>query len=132
MFGGGFGGGEESRANFGGEDIQIAISISFEESFLGVSKKVAYSRNVKIANIQDKTCSTCHGKGRVTKRVQTPFGIMQSQGACPDCGGLGKTYTKDGRSIDNPFEKQKNTIEVKIPEAINDGVYIKFAGKGNE
>lgn len=57
---------------------------------------------------------------------------MQSQGACPDCGGLGKTYTKDGKAITSPFEKRKDTIEVKIPEGINDGVYIKFAGKGNE
>jgi len=57
---------------------------------------------------------------------------MQTQAACSACGGVGHTYTKDGKSIHNPFEKIRETIDVKIPEGITDGVYIKFAGKGND
>jgi len=42
--------------------------------------------------------------------------MMQSQTACPDCGGIGHQYTKDGKTIPSPFENKKETIEVKIPE----------------
>jgi len=28
----------------------------------------------------------CAGRGRVTKQVQSPFGVMQTQSACPTCG----------------------------------------------
>ena len=57
---------------------------------------------------------------------------MQSQSACPDCWGIGHQYTKDGKTIKSPFENHKDIIEVKIPEGIHDGVYIKFAGKGHQ
>jgi molecular chaperone DnaJ len=131
MFGGGFGG-QEAPRDFSGEDIKIAITISFEENYLGTVKKVSYSRNTKLSGIDEKTCSICHGSGRVSKRMQTPFGTMQTQTACSTCGGVGHIYAKDGRSLDSPFEKAKEIVEVKIPEGITDGVYIKFAGKGNE
>jgi molecular chaperone DnaJ len=64
------------------------------------------------------------------QQIQTPFGVMQSQAACPTCGGSGNIYTKDGRVLDNGgLEKVKETLEVKIPAAINSGAYIKFANK---
>lgn len=69
----------------------------------------------------------------MTQQVQTPFGVMQSQGACPKCGGSGKIYTKDGKVLTNGgLEKTKETLEVKIPAAIKPGAYIKFANKGDE
>lgn len=57
---------------------------------------------------------------------------MQTQWVCPECSGIGRTYSKDGKTIESPFESQKEIVDVKIPEGINDGVYIKFAGKGNQ
>jgi molecular chaperone DnaJ len=58
---------------------------------------------------------------------------MQSQATCPKCDGSGKIYTKDGKPLANGWlEKEKETLEVKIPAAIKAGAYIKFAGKGNE
>jgi molecular chaperone DnaJ len=64
--------------------------------------------------------------------MQTPFGMMQTQGACPECGGVGKTYTQHGKEVSSPFESKKEVVDVHIPESINDGVYIKFTGKGNQ
>ena len=123
----------QSRTDsFSGEDIKVWIEISFEESYLWVTKKVAYTRKVKMSGIDEKECSTCNGKGRVSRTVQTPFGMMQSQTACPDCGGIGRQYTKWWKTISSPFEDKKETIEVKIPDWINDGVYIKFAAKGHQ
>lgn len=133
IFGGGFGGGSRRKSNQGGEDIQVAIDISFEESYTGVTKKVAYNRMKKVAGTDEKKCETCDGHGSVVQQVQTPFGVMQSQAACPKCEGSGKIYSKDGKPLENGgLEKVKETLEVKIPAAIKAGAYIKFASKGNE
>lgn len=133
IFGGGFGWWSRKKSTQGGEDIQVAIDISFEESYTGVTKKVAYSRMKKIAGVEEKKCEACNGHGKVVQQIQTPFGVMQSQWACPNCNWSGKIYMKDGKILANGWlEKVKDTLEVKIPAAIKSGAYIKFAGKGNE
>ena len=133
IFGGGFGWWSRRKSTQGGEDIQVAIDISFEESYTGVTKKVAYSRMKKVVGAEEKKCESCNGHGSVVQQVSTPFGVMQSQAACPTCGGSGKIYTKNGKPLANGWlEKEKETLEVKIPAAIKAGAYIKFAGKGNE
>lgn len=133
IFGGGFGWWSRRKSTQGGEDIQVAIDISFEDSYTGTTKKISYSRMKKVAGAQEKKCETCNGHGSVVQQVQTPFGVMQTQGACRTCGGSGKIYTKDGKPLANGWlEKTKELLEVKIPAAIRPGAYIKFAGKGNE
>ena len=49
------------------------IEITFEESYLGVKKKIAYTRNIKVEGISEEACSHCNGTGRVTQQAQTPF-----------------------------------------------------------
>ncbi|MCX6824800.1 MAG: DnaJ domain-containing protein [candidate division SR1 bacterium] len=133
IFGGGFGSGSKRKTSQGGEDIQVAIDISFEESYTGVTKKIAYNRMKKVTGADEKKCETCNGHGSVMQQIQTPFGVMQSQGACPKCGGSGKIFTKNGEVLSNGgLEKIKEVLEVKIPAAIKAGAYIKFASKGNE
>ena len=133
IFGGWFGGGGRSKANAGGDDITLAIHISFEESYLGVEKKIAYEKMKKIAGATEHTCETCKGRGQVAQNIQTPFGVMQSQTACRACGGMGKTYTKDGKTLPpGGLEQAREVVEIKIPAGIREGAYIKFAGKGND
>lgn len=133
IFGGGFGWWSRRKSAQGGEDIQVAIDISFEECYTGVTKKIAYSRMKKVDGAEEKKCETCNGRGSVVQQIQTPFGVMQSQWACRTCGGSGKIYMKDGKPLANGWlEKMKETLDVKIPAAIRPGAYIKFAGNGNE
>jgi len=134
IFGGGwFGWWSRRKSTQGGEDIQIAIDISFEESYTWVKKKIAYSRMKKVVGTEEKKCETCGGRGSVVQQIQTPFGVMQSQWACKTCGGSGKIYMKDGKPLANGgLEKIKETLELEIPAAINPGAYIKFTNKWNE
>jgi molecular chaperone DnaJ len=133
IFGGGFGWWWRRKTTQGGEDIQVAIDITFEESYLGITKKVAYNRMKKVVGAEEKRCETCNGHGSVAQHIQTPFGVMQSQWTCPACGGNGNTYTKNGKPLANGWlETVKETLEVKIPAAIKSGSYIKFSNKGNE
>jgi len=114
-------------------DIQIAIQITFEESYLWAGKKISYSRMKKMQWMEERKCETCGGHGRVTQQVQTPFGVMQSQWACPKCWWIGKIYLKDGREIWAWWlEKIKDIVEIKIPAGIKAWAYIKFTDKWND
>lgn len=133
IFGGWFGWWSRTKKAPGGEDIQVGIDITFEESYLWVHKKISYSRMKKIAGVEEKTCDTCKWRGSVVQQIQTPFGTMQSTWACPNCGGVGKIFTKDGRLLAHGWlEKVKDIMDISIPAGIKSGAYIKFTGKGNE
>lgn len=133
IFGGGFGGWSRSKKSPWGEDIQVAIDISFEESYLGVAKKISYTRMKKIEGVEEKPCDTCKWRWSVVQQIQTPFGVMQSSWACPSCGGTGKLYSKWGRLLGNGgLDKTKEIIDIKIPAGIKSGAYIKFTSKWNE
>lgn len=121
------------RKNTWWEDIKIAINITFEESYLWTSKKVWYDRLIKSQWAQETKCETCNGRGVVSQQVQTPFGIMQTQWACPKCWWTGKIYTKDWKILPNWWlEKTRETIQVQIPEWIKSGSYIKYANKWHQ
>lgn len=133
IFGWGFGGSSRQRRNTNGEDITIGLTITFDESFLGTTKKFSYEKLQKITGTTEKICDTCKGRGSVVQQVQTPFGVMQSQAACRTCGGIGKIFMKDGKELPSwGLHKGKEILEVKIPAWIKDGAYIKFTGKWND
>ncbi len=134
MFGGGFwGAGARTRRPSKGEDLEKQIEISFEEAFLGTKKKIAYTRHIKVSGVVEETCAHCHGTGRVTQQAQTPFGVFQTQAACPECSGFWKLYKKDWKQVQNGgLEAHKETLDLEIPAGIKSGSYLKYAEKGNE
>ena len=133
IFGGGFGGGGRQRKNTNWEDITIGLTITFEEGFVGTTKKFSYEKLKKEPGTIETICDHCRGRGAVSQQVQTPFGVMQSQVACRNCGWIGKIYTKDGRTLPAwGLHKDKEILEVKIPAGIKDGAYIKYTNKWND
>lgn len=131
---GGFGGGGAAarRQVMQGEDLKRVIEISFEESFLGVEKKISYTKLQKVEGVKEEVCKECGGKGRISQQVQTMFGVMQAQNTCPTCQGYGKIFTKDGKPLANGgLEETTATLEIRIPAGIRDDAYLKYAGKGN-
>lgn len=133
MFWWGFWGGGRTRRASKGEDLEKHIEITFEEAYLGVKKKIAYTRERKIEGLSEETCSHCHGRGTVAQQVQTPFGVIQTQGACSHCSGLGVIYKKNWKLIENGgLEGYKEILNVEIPAGIKSGSYLKYAGKGSD
>jgi len=48
----------------------VAIDISFEESYTGATKKIAYSRMKKVVGAEEKTCETCNAHGSVVQQIR--------------------------------------------------------------
>ena len=132
MFGGGFWWGRSKRKTKG-DDLEKQIEISFEEAFLGVKKKIAYTREVLIEGTTQETCSHCHGTGRVSQQVQSIFGVVQTQAACPKCQWTGTIFKKDGKELENGgVRAHKEILELNIPAGIKHGAYLKYAARGND
>jgi len=134
IFGGWFGGfAWESRWPRRWSDLKKRVTITFDESYLWTKKKISYTRKKVVEWAEKKTCDTCNWSGRITKQVQSPFGVMQTQSACPVCGGSGSVYYKDWKKLWNWWlEEKKEILEIKIPAWINNDVYLKYSWKWDE
>jgi molecular chaperone DnaJ len=57
---------------------------------------------------------------------------MQTASTCPACNGTGKTIKNRPSGSDaNGMIKETETVEIKIPAGVEDGMQLKVSGKGN-
>ncbi|AOW19699.1 molecular chaperone DnaJ [Urechidicola croceus] len=132
--GGGFGGGGNSRtARVKGSNLRIKVKVTLEDIANGIEKKVKVRRKVKAEGVTFKTCTTCNGQGQVMRVTNTILGRMQTSATCPTCQGAGQTIDSrpKGSDISGMVQKEE-TVSIKIPAGVTDGVQLKVTGKGNE
>ncbi|MDG1728373.1 MAG: molecular chaperone DnaJ [Algibacter sp.] len=134
-FGGGFsgfgGGGGQRRVK--GSNLRIRVKLTLEEIAIGVEKKVKVKRKVQAPGTTYKTCSTCNGAGQVTRIANTILGRMQTSAPCNVCGGAGQTIDKKPSDADaQGLKVTEETVSIKIPAGVVDGMQLKVSGKGNE
>ena len=142
---GGFGGSTSRRSDPNaprrGSDVRVGLNISFEEAAFGCEKEITVGIIEPCADCGStgcapgttpEVCSECSGSGQVVTQQRTPFGIAQSVGQCPKCGGRGKIIhqpCKTCRGMGNIRRQHK--ISVKVPAGIDDGQALPLRGKGN-
>ncbi len=144
IFGGGFGGGgrrQNPNAPRRGSDAGATVIISFDEAAKGCKKKVPVQRiapcgecggNGAKKGTNPTTCPECGGAGQVTRQQRTPFGVMQTQSACPRCQGRGKIIETPCPSCGGQGRvRQTEQVGINIPAGIDDGQVINIPGKGN-
>ena len=125
VVGGGFGGGQTQRSGpRRGENLRVRLNITFEEAAFGCEKEINVGRV--------EQCPDCKGTGSVRTTQRTPFGVVQTSGACKKCGGRGKIIHQPCPRCGSRGAVRKNqTIKVKIPAGIDDGQTLNLRGKGN-
>jgi molecular chaperone DnaJ len=130
---GGFGGGSSrGRARVKGSNLRIRVKLTLEEIANGVEKKVKVRRKVKAEGVSFKTCSTCNGRGQVMRVTNTILGRMQTSSTCPTCQGTGEVIDKRPKNADNSgLILKEETVAIKIPAGVTEGVQLKVNGKGN-
>ncbi len=130
--GGGFGGGGR-RARVKGSNLRIRVKLTLEEIANGVEKKIKVKRKKVAQGTTYKTCTTCHGSGQVTRIQNTILGRMQTSAPCNVCHGAGQTIDKKPANADtNGMLAADETVMIKIPAGVVEGMQLKVSGKGNE
>ena len=132
-FGGGFGGfGGQRQRTARGSNLRIRVKLSLEEIANGVEKKVKVKRKKQAPGVTYKTCGSCNGTGQVTRVTNTILGRMQTASPCTNCGGLGQVIDLRPSDADaKGFIVEEETVSIKIPPGVEDGMQLKVSGKGN-
>lgn len=135
----GFGGGQARRV-LRGSNLRIKVKLTLEEIDKGCEKKIKVSKYVPCPTCggsgakdgKTETCSHCHGTGVVTEMRRTILGQMQTQSACPHCGGEG-TVVKDKchNCHGDGIIKSEEILTIKIPAGVQDGMQLAMQGMGN-
>lgn len=134
-FGGGFsgfgGGGGQRRSK--GSNLRIKVKLTLEEIANGVEKKVKVKRKVQAPGVTYKTCGTCNGTGQVVRVTNTILGRMQTASPCSTCGGMGQSIDSKPNNADaQGMILEDETVSIKIPAGVVDGMQLKVSGKGND
>lgn len=119
-----------------GSDLKYNLSISLEDAFKGVDKKINFSTEVKCSPCSGKgtkdtggtnTCTQCGGAG-VVRMQQGFFAVEQT---CNKCGGVGQIIKNPCQTCHGTgrYSKQKHII-VNVPAGIEDNTRIRITGEG--
>jgi molecular chaperone DnaJ len=139
LFGGAAGGAAGRRGRAAAErgaDLQVEVTVSFDDALKGVTARVPVDK--------PDTCETCHGSGakpgttpKVCPECQGRGVVAQNQGffalsqPCARCRGNG-TIIEDPCATCGGSGLQHKTrrYAVKIPAGVKDGSRIRIKGKG--
>ena len=138
----GFGGGSSQGQRVQrGRDIRTRIKVTLEEIASGCEKEVTIERNRPCPdcngrgtkNASDvKTCPTCKGTGTIQTVTNTLFGRALNTSTCPHCQGTGKVVTNPcGRCKGTGLVRQKETVKVRIPAGVENGMQLTLRGEGH-
>lgn len=137
-----FGGGRgEARTQSRGQDINIAVTLEFEEACFGCEKNITLNKTDKCSTCNGTgakngkeftTCRDCNGSGRVRFQQNTLFGTTIREAGCPKCNGTGKIIKEKCPDCNGKGEKKTTkTVKVKFPAGIDNGQTLRMRGEGN-
>jgi len=139
MFGGAGGEAEAQRRNRG-VDLEMPLTITFEESAFGVEKEITLDKKNTCERCAGKgaepdskliTCPKCHGQGQIRSSRRTILGTIATSVVCDRCEGAGKIPEKPCTECHGTGVKRgKNTIKVSIPAGIDNAQRIRVSGEG--
>jgi molecular chaperone DnaJ len=136
IFGGGRGRGGGGPQVYRGADLRYNLEITLEQAASGFDTTIRVPSSDKCETCNGSgakpgtsatTCGTCNGHGQV--RMQQGFFSIQQ--TCPKCHGTGKVITDPCSPCGGVGRIKRNkTLEVKIPQGIDNGMRIRVSGNG--
>jgi molecular chaperone DnaJ len=128
------------RGARGGDDVAVAVSLSFAESAAGVTREVEYGVIGTCETCEGSgaapgshmvRCATCGGQGQVRQVSRGPFGQFLRTQVCPDCHGEGESPSDPCPDCRGAGRRPATmTLTVDVPAGISNGQRIRIAGRG--
>jgi molecular chaperone DnaJ len=137
-FTGGSSRGSSGRRSAGnrGNDLRYDLTISLEDAYKGLEKKIEYTTYKKCVDCKGSgaepgskpiKCDYCGGNGK----IRSNQGFFTVQQTCPQCTGYGETIGKACKKCKGNGKIQSDeNVSVKIPKGVDDGTRIRLSGKG--
>ena len=124
----------------GGDDVGVAVRISFVESAHGVARTVEYDAVGTCAACEGsgaapgadiERCSMCAGQGQVRQVSRGAFGQFVRAQTCPQCRGAGDVPSESCPACSGRGRlPTTQSLSVDIPAGIADGQRIRVTGRG--
>ena len=123
-----------------GQDMEVAVAITFEQSVFGDQVPI----DIKLPQTCDEcdgsgagegtkpvTCSDCSGAGQVRRVRQSVLGQMVSTSPCPRCGGMGEIITSPCNKCRGEGRVTVDTnYQVDVPAGVVDGSTLRLTRRG--
>lgn len=119
-----------------GADLYASLTLTFEEAMRGAQRQLTVTRR--------ETCRSCQGTGRFrvaearcqrcqgTGTQRSSRGHMVFSKSCPTCGGTGRqVQTSCSACGGTGSDARSETMTVRIPAGVSDGLRIRVPEKGN-
>ena len=139
FFGGGMGG-SRRQGPVRGADLRYDLSITLFEAAFGAQKMIEVPVHVSCSECSGSgaapgthpvTCPTCNGTGQMRMVQRTPFGQVATTRTCTTCNGQGKTISSPCNKCSGRGKvREVKKIEVNIPKGAEEGLSLRFSGKG--
>jgi molecular chaperone DnaJ len=139
-FGFSTGGRGSRRSPRRGRDLQMQVTLTFEEAVFGVEKEIEFEREETCSRCNGNgaepgtspvKCSTCNGQGEVRQVRQTFLGQMVQTATCPVCNGRGEMISSPCKTCrGGGLERKTVNKKVQIPAGVDRGTQIRLAGEG--
>jgi len=108
-----------------GADIEMPLSLSFEEAINGLTTSITVNRSDQCSRCHGAgdtggsvmTCPTCKGAGQ----VQKAGGRLRFTQECPDCGGTGKRRPPCSLCKGKGTLPKIENVKVRIPAGVDTG-----------
>ena len=135
LFGAGGRGGAQPRGQRG-NDVEVPVNLSFEDSLAGVETKIPVALELACHRCHGsgakpgtapKVCPQCGGRGVVAESQ----GFFALQHPCPRCRGNGSIVEEPCPNCRGAGrERRTKRYTVKIPAGVKNGSRIRLKGKG--
>ena len=127
---------EQAEAPERGADLFASLTLTFEEAMRGTQRQLTVTRR--------EACRSCRGTGRLrvaearcqkcqgTGTLRSRRGHMVFSKSCPTCGGSGRqVQTSCSACGGTGADARSETMTVRIPAGVSEGLRIRVPEKGN-
>ncbi|MBI4306336.1 MAG: molecular chaperone DnaJ [Chloroflexi bacterium] len=123
-----------------GRDLEMHITLEFEEAVFGAEKKIEVEREEACERCTGTRsepdhppvrCSTCGGSGQVRRVQRNIFGQFAQISTCSTCNGLGRIVQVACKDCGGRGRKrERRSLFVNVPAGIEEGTRIRLSGEG--